>query len=106
MVGYLQSTTLAIPEGREQLVALYKDLNSVPDWKWSTTVKVSAASKTALTKFWLNLKPDQIGRNWGPPSQIVVCDLTISTDASKLAWGAVLHGQTQQNGDNSFSMAR
>jgi hypothetical protein len=27
VIGYLQSTALAVPDGREHLVALYKDLN-------------------------------------------------------------------------------
>ena len=87
-------------------MALYRDLNSAPGWKWSVKVKLSAASLTALKRFWLQLNTtNNIGKGWGISPLTSVCDLTISMDASKLAWGAYLYGHKTTEGAHTFNKA-
>ena len=73
VIGYLQSTCLAIPLGRFNLVSLYSNLNSKPGWQYSAVVKLSKASLTSLSRFWQKIPPQQIGRPWGPPERVEVC---------------------------------
>jgi hypothetical protein len=69
-------------------------------------VKLSAASQTALKSFWKKLLPGT-ARKWGVTPATSVVDLTISTDASKLAWGACLHGNHKAiKGEQLFTTAR
>ena len=88
-------------------MCLYADLNRAPPgWAWSITCKLSARSITTLKNFWNNLGQQEIGRRWGPLPRTSICEFTISTDASKTAWGATLHGSQNFTGDKSAQFAR
>lgn len=92
VIGYLQSTALAIPSARYHLVTLYADLNSVNGWNNTTNVRLQKKSLDELTYFWANIKNKDIGRSWFPPekSGILVTRILL-TDASKFQWGSHLH---------------
>ena len=92
VLGYLQSTTLVVPNARENLVMLYADLHKVSGWKGNEVVTILVASSNRL-KFFLELIPIDTPKSWGPPMKVIVYNLTISTDASKFAWGAYLHAE-------------
>ena len=49
-----------------------------------------------------------MGKPWGPPQSTSVCELTISLDASKVAWGGCLHlpaGPCRTGGEVSAVLA-
>lgn len=54
-------------------------------------VKLRRASITALKQFWRRPPADEVGRKWGPPERTLVSQLLMSTDASKFAWGGMVH---------------
>ena len=54
-IGYLQSTCLAIPTGKQHLVALYSDLNSVEGWCKHAQIRFSAKSINEILYFWTDV---------------------------------------------------
>ena len=54
-------------------------------------VKLSTASLKQLQRFRLFPPPVVMGKPWGQPQSTSVCELTISSVASKVAWGSCLH---------------
>lgn len=43
-IGYLQSCSLAIPSARLHLVQLYTDLNKLPGWHSTASIRISHKS--------------------------------------------------------------
>lgn len=56
-------------------------------------VKLSAPAIRTLRHYWANPPITDQGRAWGPAEKVRVLQLVISTDASKVAWGAHIHGK-------------
>lgn len=55
VIGYYQSTCLALPTGRLHLTSLYSDLHTKPGWLPNTSVKLSNASVSEIEHFWLSV---------------------------------------------------
>ena len=91
VIGYLQSTCLALPSGRFHLVHLYSDLNSKPGWRSSTVVTLCQRSLNELQHFWRDPPTSAEGRSWFPPTKTALLHALLITDASKYAWGAHAH---------------
>lgn len=89
-IGYLQSTCLALPNGRLHLIDLYNDLNSKAGWSSSIVVRLSNRSVAELKNYWLNIPCSEVGRSWFPPEKTHVLQFNLVSDASKYAWGAHL----------------
>ena len=93
LLGYCQFCAGALKSGRFQLLDLYTVLNSKPGWHHKLTVKLSAPATRALEHYWINPPLEDQGRAWGPAEKVRVLQLVLSTDASKVAWGAHIHGK-------------
>lgn len=95
VVGYLQSTSLAVKSTRLHLLSIYSDLHSVDGWRNNTNVRLSNKSIKELEFFWLNIPACDIGRSWYPPECSTIFTSTLITDASKYAWGSHYHIQRE-----------
>lgn len=93
VIGYCQSTCLAVPMGRFHLVSLYQDLNQKEGWGNSVRVKLSNKSINELRSFWQNIQRSDIGRSWFPPTRTHTMFVSLFTDASKFGWGAHFHSK-------------
>jgi hypothetical protein len=92
-IGYYQSCAPALQDGRENLVDLYGCLNQADNWHPKTTVTLSATAIRIIKHFWRNPPKANIGRAWGPQHKVRLLQVVLSTDASRVAWGAHIHGK-------------
>ena len=76
----------------KKLLMLYAHLHKVAGLKGNAVVTISVASKNRLQIF-CKLVPIDTQNCWGPPTKAIVCNLTISTDASKFARDAYIHAE-------------
>lgn len=101
-IGYYQFCANALHTGRENLLDLYACLHQTESWKPGTKVTLNAPALRLLTHYWTAPPPSDQGRAWGPQEKVRVLQISISTDASGVAWGAHVHSKwdaTQTHGN-------
>lgn len=92
-IGYYQFCANALHTGRENLLDLYACLHQTESWKPGTKVTLNAPATRLLTHYWTGPPIADQGRAWGPQEKVRILQLSISTDASGVAWGAHVHSK-------------
>lgn len=91
VLGYFQFCSNALFTGRENLLDLYSCLHQTDSWKPGTKVTLNAPALRLLEHYWQAPPESDQGRPWGPSEKVRVLQLSLSTDASGVAWGAHVH---------------
>lgn len=90
-IGYAQSVALACPQARFYLRSLHDALSSRTSWDGRVRLGKQALRDLA---WWKHIDKAEVARAiWQQPEQA-----TLHTDASKLAWGAVLNNTVPAQG--------
>jgi ribonuclease HI len=90
-IGYAQSVALACPQARFYLRSLHDSLSTRTSWDGRVRLSKQALRDLA---WWRHIDRADVARAiWQEPEQA-----TLHTDASKLAWGAVLNNTVPAHG--------